>query len=110
MRKILALVFGSSVGIAAAQADEEPFEPGECTGIVPDLELEPSDRVDPTRRFPDPFPRGQDFVSCGCFNGTIVEFCSGPCEHVEALCDAACLGFGGVTLFSTCVPGGCPRY
>jgi hypothetical protein len=56
---------------------------------------------------PDTFPPGSDFVTCGCIDGTIVEFCSGPCEDLEALCEEACRGYGNGTLFTACVPGGC---
>jgi hypothetical protein len=57
---------------------------------------------------PDGFPPGPDFVTCGCLDGTLVEFCSGPCEELAALCNEACRGYGHGTLFTACVPGGCP--
>lgn len=57
---------------------------------------------------PDRFPPGPDFVTCGCLDGTLVEFCSGPCDALEALCVEACRGYGHGTLFTACVPNGCP--
>ena len=54
-----------------------------------------------------PLPPGPDFVTCGCLDGTLVEFCSGPCEDVDLLCEESCRGYGNGTLFTACVPQGC---
>jgi len=57
---------------------------------------------------PDAIPPGRDFITCGCINGTILEFCSGPCEDVQMLCEEFCGACGGGTvLFTACVPRGC---
>jgi hypothetical protein len=57
---------------------------------------------------PDTIPPGRDFITCGCINGSIWEFCSGPCEDVQVLCEEFCGACGGGTvLFTACVLGGC---
>jgi hypothetical protein len=54
----------------------------------------------------DPIPPGPDFVTCGCLDGTLVEFCSG-CEDIERLCEESCRGYGNGTLFTACMPEMC---
>lgn len=57
---------------------------------------------------PDSRPPGPDFVTCGCLDGTLVEFCGDDCQQVQLLCEQACRGYGSGTLFTACVPNGCP--
>ena len=52
-------------------------------------------------------PPGPEFVTCGCLDGTLLEFCSIDCQDLDALCKESCRGYGNATLFTACQPNGC---